>query len=309
MITLLMVVYQWALLVCDLVHLVCVSIYLLAIAAWHTLSPPHPKSVSGEIVLVTGAGHGIGRELSLQFGRLGAKVVCLDINETNNNKTVSDISLEGGAAWGYRCDVSSREEVRQAATKVRSEVGEVTILVNNAGIMLAKPFLRHSPQDVTDIFNTNVFSQFWTIQEWLPAFISRGSGHIVAVSSIAGLMATANLVPYCASKYAVKGLMEGLTEELRYAGRHINIRLTCVHPFIIDTGMAKKPRIRFPSFNPITSAEQCAAKIIEGVRRNEEIVCIPGKDFYIIKFLNLMPRKMYKAVLDFMDTGMDEDDC
>ncbi|KAK4313090.1 hypothetical protein Pmani_015518 [Petrolisthes manimaculis] len=308
MFTGLMVVYQLVLLVTDLLHLMCRSLYLTLRTAWCTLSPPRPKSIVGEVVLVTGAGHGIGRELSLQFGRLGAKVICLDINETTNKKTVSDINLEGGAAWGYQCDVSSREEIRQAAAQVRSDVGEVTILVNNAGIMPAKPFLRHSPEDITNIFSVNIFSHFWMVQEWLPSFITQGSGHIVAISSIAGLMATSNLVPYCSTKYAVKGLMDGLTEELRYADRHPNIHLTCVHPFIVDTGLSKNPRIRFPSINVITSPAQCATRIIDGVRREEEVICIPGRDYYFIKLMNILPREVYKAVLDFFDTGMDEDD-
>ncbi|XP_068248031.1 retinol dehydrogenase 10-like [Palaemon carinicauda] len=146
------------------------------------------------------------------------------------------------------------------------------------------------------------------IREWLPLFVAASKGHIVAVSSIAGLMATSNLVPYCSSKYAVKGLMDGLHEELRYAGRHPDIKFTCVHPFVVDTGLAQKPRIRFPSFNPITAPSECAEKIIEGVRREEEMVCIPSKDYYGHKMMNVLPIGVRKAFLDFMDTGVDEHD-
>ncbi|XP_069942007.1 short-chain dehydrogenase/reductase family 16C member 6 isoform X2 [Cherax quadricarinatus] len=307
MIGIIMVVYQYVLLVCDFVHLVLLSAFLMLKSIWHFVSPPPLKVITGEVILVTGAGHGIGRELGLQFARLGARVVCLDINEANNKKTVTDISKEGGSAWGYKCDVSCKEDVHAVSNKIRKEVGEVTILVNNAGIMPCKPFLRHTPEEVINIFRINVFSHFWTVQEWLPSFMTAGRGHVVAVSSIAGLMATSNLVPYCSSKYAVRGLMDGLTEEMRYAGRNPNIKFTRVHPFIVDTGLAKKPRIRFPSFNPITTAEQCAAKIIEGVCREEEVVCIPTKDYYGHIIMQMLPRPVQKAFLDFMDTGVDED--
>ncbi|XP_042238208.1 epidermal retinol dehydrogenase 2-like isoform X2 [Homarus americanus] len=307
MIGIIMIVYQYVLLMCDFVHLVVIAAFLTAKSMWYLLFPPPMKSVTGEIILVTGAGHGIGRELGLQFARMGAKVVCLDINEANNTKTVTDIKREGGNAWGYKCDVSSQEEVQEVSRKIRQEAGEVTILVNNAAIMPCKPFIKHTSGDIKNIFNVNLFAHFWTLQEWLPSFLAAGRGHVVAVSSIAGLMATSNIVPYCSSKYAVKGLMDGMTEELRYGGRNPNIKFTCVHPFIIDTGLTKKPRIRFPSFNPITTPETCAAKIIEGVCREEEVVCIPSRDYYGHIIMGLLPREVRKAFLDFMDTGVDED--
>ncbi|XP_066966662.1 estradiol 17-beta-dehydrogenase 11-like [Macrobrachium rosenbergii] len=308
MIGVIMVVYQYILVVFDLIHLWVYSIFLMLQSSWYLISPRSMKSVTGETVLITGTGHGIGRELALQFARLGAKVICLDVNEKNNKATVADICREGGTAWGYKCDVSQREEVNAVCRKIQEEIGLVTILVNNAGIMPCKAFMKHTPEEIEKLFSINVFAHFWMIREWLPLFVAAGKGHIVAVSSIAGLMATSNLVPYCSSKYAVKGLMDGLSEELRYAGRHPNIRFTCIHPFVVDTGLAQKPRIRFPYFNPITTTSECAGKIIEGVRREEDIVCIPSKDYYGHKLMNLVPISVRKAFLDFMDTGVDEHD-
>ncbi|XP_063601669.1 epidermal retinol dehydrogenase 2-like [Penaeus indicus] len=214
MIGMIMIVYQCILLVFDFLNFVSRAILMTLQAAWRIVFPPPEKSVVGEIVLITGAGHGIGRELSLQLARLGAKIVCLDIDEANNQKTVADICREGGAAYGYKCDVTSRDEVRTVANEIREDVGEITILVNNAGIMPCKPFIKHTPEEIERIFRVNVFAHFWVsfriyvyicLKEWLPTFIAMGRGHVVAMSSIAGLMATSNLVPYCASKYAVKG--------------------------------------------------------------------------------------------------------
>lgn len=302
-----MVVYQYVLLVCDFVHLLFRAFVLTLAALWRHIRPPHLASMAGEIVLVTGAGHGIGKELSLQFARLGSRVVCLDINEGTNKSTAEEILKEGGAAWAFRCDVANRDDVKAVSKRIREEVGEVTILVNNAGVMPCKPFLRHTADEIMDVFRVNVFAQFWTLQEWLPSFLAAGRGRVVALSSIAGLVASSNIAPYCASKFAVRSLMEGLTEELRYAGRHPNIQFTCVYPFVVDTGLAQRPRIRFPSLNPVTSPSQCAAHIIEGVRRGEEVICIPPRDYYGHWVVNAMPREVRKAFLDFMDTGVDED--
>lgn len=307
MFAILMVVYRFVILVSDFTYLFFCAFLLFCQAAWRIISPPPLKSVSGEVVLVTGTGHGIGRELGLQFARLGAKVICLDINEANNKTTVADICREGGTAWAYRCDVSKREDIHAVCEKIREDIGQITVLVNNAGIMPCKPFIKHTPEEIKKIFDVNVFAHFWLVREWLPLFVSSSKGHIVAVSSIAGLMATGNLVPYCSSKYAVKGLMDGLIEEMRYAGQHPDIKFTCVHPFVVDTGLAKKPRIRFPSISPITTPEHCAEKIIEGMRREEEMICIPSKDFYGHKIMGLLPNGVRKVFLDFMDTGVDED--
>ncbi|CAL4079381.1 unnamed protein product [Meganyctiphanes norvegica] len=300
--------YQYVLLLLDICRLIFQTTILYITAIWHIFKPPPPKSVSGEIVLITGTGHGIGRELALQYSRLGAKVVCLDINEVNNNKTIGEIKREGGAAWGYKCDVSNREDVRAVSQKVRDEVGDVTVLVNNAGIMPCKPFLKHTPDEIERIFKINVFAHYWTLREWLPSFIASGHGHVVAVSSICGFMGTANLVPYCSSKFAIRGLMEGLVEEMRYGGRNTNIKFTTIHPFTIDTGLAQKPRIRFPVLNPITTPAHCAEAIIDGMRRDYETVCVPTRDYYLHIFTGILPNSVRKVFLDFMDTGVDEHD-
>ncbi|XP_047480103.1 epidermal retinol dehydrogenase 2-like isoform X2 [Penaeus chinensis] len=308
MIGIIMIVYQFILLVFDFLNFVSRAILLTLQAAWRLVFPPPEKSVVGEIVLITGAGHGIGRELSLQLARLGAKIVCLDIDEANNQKTVADICREGGAAYGYKCDVTSRDEVRTVSNEIRENVGEITILVNNAGIMPCKQFIKHTPEEIERIFKVNVFAHFWMLKEWLPTFIAMGRGHVVAMSSIAGLMATSNLVPYCASKYAVKGLMDGLVEEMRYGGRNPNIKFTCVHPFVVDTGLAKKPRIRFPSLTPVLTPETAAEAIINAVQLEEPEVLLPFQAAVIHYILRLLPREVQKAFLDFMDTGVDEHD-
>lgn len=146
------------------------------------------------------------------------------------------------ALWGCfqsvafrRCDVSNREEVFKVAEKVREEVGHVTILINNAGIMPCRTIMNYTPEEIKRIFDINVLAHFWvsffekiavpieipfvllllfgclrlislqTTQAFLPSMIQRNHGHIVALSSMAGFIGLANLVPYCASKFAVRG--------------------------------------------------------------------------------------------------------
>jgi all-trans-retinol dehydrogenase (NAD+) len=105
--------------------------------------------------------------------------------------------------------------VLEAGKKVLAELGNVNILVNNAGIMPQHQFLKHTEKEIRNIFGFNVLSHMWIFQAFLPTMISNNRGHIVAMSSMAGLIGSRNLVPYCGSKYAVRGMMEALSEELR----------------------------------------------------------------------------------------------
>ncbi|KAH9628427.1 hypothetical protein HF086_015957 [Spodoptera exigua] len=184
--------------------------------------PQDRKDVKGDIVLVTGAGHGMGREIATRFGKLGAKVVCVDINSKGNEETISLIKKNKGEAYAYLCDVTDRSAVMQLAEKVERDVGQVDILVNNAGIMPCKPVLKQTEKEIRATMEINVNGNLWMIQAFLPAMLDRNSGHIVAMSSMAGKMGLRNLVPYCGSKYAVRGIMESLAVELHEDPRNTN---------------------------------------------------------------------------------------
>ena len=112
--------------------------------------------MSGEVVLVTGAGHGIGKEVALQLGRLGAIVVCVDKNRENNESTGAQVRAEGGHGWCYQCDVSDKTAVREMAARVRREVGDVNILINNAGIMVTKQFLLQTDAEIESTVNVRL---------------------------------------------------------------------------------------------------------------------------------------------------------
>nr|CAD7429347.1 unnamed protein product [Timema monikensis] len=153
--------------------------------------------IEGTSQEITGTGHGIGKELALQFAMLGSTVVCWDINEDNNKKTVAELCHLGYKAHAYKptasqielgalgiepgtsgskssksghytteavcCDVSSREQVFKIAREVKEKVGDVTVVVNNAGIMPCHPFMAHNSQEIQRIFDINVMAHFWKL--------------------------------------------------------------------------------------------------------------------------------------------------
>lgn len=121
---------------------------------------------------------------------------------------------------------------------MKEEVGEVSVIINNAGIMPCHSFLSHNPREIERAFQVNVFAHFWILREFLPEMIARNHGHIVTVSSAAGLIPTRNLVPYCGTKHAVCGYIDALKEELRHdPARPNKIQFTTVYPFSCKTNL------------------------------------------------------------------------
>ena len=266
--------------------------------------PPSLKSLRGETAVITGGANGIGREFALQLSRLGVRLVLWDVDAVGLAKTVDDVERRGGKAWGVKCDVADREDVRRAAEETRSKVGEVTMLFNNAGIMPARPFLKFKPEEVEKIFNVNVFSQYWMLQEFLPDFLAADYGHIVSMSSMAGVTGTPYLVPYCSSKFAVKGLMDALFMELRQDHPNSRVQMTTVHPFTVNTTLPVDPTTRFPGLVPITEPDVCAQIAIEAVRRNDEEVFVPTRLLGLTRFGKALPRRVQLAISDYLECGV-----
>ncbi|XP_045780063.1 17-beta-hydroxysteroid dehydrogenase 13-like isoform X1 [Maniola jurtina] len=268
--------------------------------------PPEPKSVKGEIVLITGAGHGMGREMALRFAKLGSIIVCVDINLSGNQETVDIIKESKGKAHSYICDVTSREAINEMADKIRKEVGEVTILVNNAGVMPCKPLLQTSEKEIRVAFEVNCLAHLWMLQAFLPAMMERNHGHIVAMSSMAGVIGLRNLVPYCGTKFAVRGMMEAVHEELREDPRNFSgIKLTCICPYIVDTGLCKNPKIKFPSLMKILSPQEAVEHIVDAVRREYHEITIPSSLYYINQMFRVFPRSVPLHIKDFLDSGLE----
>ncbi|XP_011256647.1 short-chain dehydrogenase/reductase family 16C member 6 [Camponotus floridanus] len=298
--------YNGALLLADVLLLILKILYYICESVYKFFVPTEEKSVVGEIVLITGAGHGIGKELALRYASLGATVVCWDLNQEANEETLSEIKKTGTtAAYAYQCDVSKREQVFSVAEKVKKEVGDVTILVNNAGIMPCHAFLDHTIDEIKRIFDINVLAHFWMLQAFLPSMIEKNHGHVVALSSLAGIGGLPNLVPYCASKFAVRGLMESISEELRIStkGKSL-IKFTTIYPYMVDTGLCKKPKIRFPNAMPLVSPGQTASQIIRAQRCDYRERSVPPVWLPLGIMLKNLPDNALFTLIDFCDSGV-----
>ena len=197
------------------------------------------KSVEGKIVLVTGAAMGLGKLFAATaVQENAAHVVLWDVNEGALKDTAAELEAQGGTVSTYVVDVSSHEAVSAAAELVRSEVGDVHVLINNAGIVRGNGyFWENQTRDIEQTMLINSIAPMLVAREFLPAMVeSDEECRVVNIASSAGLNAVPRLAVYCGSKWAAVGWSDSIRLELEQAG-HKHVRVTTVCPTYINTGM------------------------------------------------------------------------
>jgi len=228
-------------------------------------------------------------------------VVVLDVNP---------IITENYNIAYYKCDVSRWEEVEAVSQRIITEVGEPTILINNAGVVQGKLVIDLSVEDVQQTFGVNTFSHFWILKAFLPGMLKKNSGHIVSISSVLGMTGVAQMADYCASKSAVISLNESLRYELDNRYRCPNIRTTLVCPGHVHTPMFRTiifPTFPFfaflcPSLQPVTVVKKIIAALDD---QHSQTILLP---FYtnLIPYIGHLPSFLRDFVQWFSgaDTAM-----
>jgi len=248
------------------------------------------KNISGQVVLVTGGGSGIGRLMCLRYARLGATVVTWDINKLGNEETVEMVKKEGNRAFSYTVDMSSKDDIYRVAEKTKEDVGPVTILVNNAGIVSGTAVMDTPDAKIVKTFEVNVLAHFWTIKAFLPDMIKHKLGHIVNVASLAGHSGTNKLVDYCSSKFAAVGLDEAFRVELFVQGHSDYIKTTVVCPYYISTGMFAGVQSKLI---PILVPEYVADSVVGATLTNREVLLLPWWSFMLIALKAVVPEPAF----------------
>nr|NP_001298903.1 epidermal retinol dehydrogenase 2 [Papilio xuthus]BAM18190.1 short-chain dehydrogenase [Papilio xuthus] len=275
----------------DTVLFLLLSCYYILESLFWTLMPNaiRPmKNLKGDVVVVTGAGGGVGRHLSIKLARLGAKVVAWDINKEALQKTCSALTDEGYEVASYIVDLADRTSVYSTAEKVKKEVGKVDMLINNAGTVFGETLLELSDAAIETTYKVNILSHYWTVKAFLPEMIKTGKGHIVTVGSVAGLLGTYRCTDYSATKFATVGFHESLFTELRAHG-HNTIYATLVCPYYINTGMFDGVT---PRLMPMLEPDYVAETMIDSIRKNEVNCVMPGSVRYLLPLKCLLPAKM-----------------
>eukprot|EP01097_Dermamoeba_algensis_P002498 TRINITY_DN1991_c0_g1_i1.p1 TRINITY_DN1991_c0_g1~~TRINITY_DN1991_c0_g1_i1.p1 ORF type:complete len:304 (-),score=65.70 TRINITY_DN1991_c0_g1_i1:222-1133(-) len=266
------------------------------------------QDLKGKVVLITGGGGALGRLFALQFGSLGCKVVLWDIDKEHLEKNVEEVKKAGGEAYGYYCNVARRDEVYKLAKDVSTRVGRVDILVNNAGILLGKSFMDLTDEQIIRTMDVNTNAVFWTVRAFLPEMIKAGSGHLVTVSSSAGLVGVPSLSDYCASKFACLGFHQAIRLELVRMGLGDKILTTAVCPYFIDTRLVEGAKTRFNWLLPILQPEEVVVKVVRAVRSGEEVVILPGILWLIPVLSAILPLRVADQVSKILGVWESMDD-
>ena len=234
------------------------------------------KTIKNKTVLITGGASGIGKIMGRIVLEKGVKLIIWDINKTSINATLAELS-ELGTVKGYRVDVSNIEMVKEMAAKTKSEMGNIDLLINNAGIVVGKYFHEHTTDEIVRTMNINANAPMFITNEFLPEMINNNSGYICNIASSAGLISNPKMAVYAASKWSVIGWSDSLRLEMKKLNK--NVGVTTVTPYYINTGMFDGVK----SIVPILKPEKVATKIIRAIEKGNPILSMPWS-MHLVRF-------------------------
>ncbi|GAB0095665.1 estradiol 17-beta-dehydrogenase 11 [Sergentomyia squamirostris] len=254
------------------------------------------KDISGQVALVTGAGNGLGRAIALRLAKEKCNVAIVDIDIVSAEKTVQEVLSLGVKAKAYKMDVSDYEQMLILKGEISRDLGCVTILVNNAGLLALVEALDTSKDRIQKSIDVNICSQIWTTKIFIDDMVKQGRGHIVAICSLYGLISGKSTM-YSVTKNALHAFMGCLREEIYVKKWQDKIKTTCVYPFFIAT-RKEITDVMDGSDMIINSPSYAASVIVKAMKAEEEILTIPKGYFTIFRIFSLFPpeaiRNSYK---------------
>jgi NAD(P)-dependent dehydrogenase (short-subunit alcohol dehydrogenase family) len=254
------------------------------------------RTLDGKVVVITGAGSGIGRALALLAAHQGAILAISDWDEVGLVETAQQVQTSTHQAVRTdKIDVRDRDALKAYAASVREELGRVNVIVNNAGVALHGDFEETSYEDFEWVMDVDFWGVVQGTKEFLPHLIESGDGHVVNVSSLFGLLGMPGQTAYNSAKFAVRGFTEALRQEMILAKHPVQV--TCVHPGGIKTAIVRNARVtsshdhthvaqHFDTKMARMTPERAAEVILDGVLANKPRVVV-GAD---AKLLDLFVR-------------------
>lgn len=253
------------------------------------------NAFKNKVVVITGAGSGIGRALAEAFACDGAKLALNDYQPTTLNDTVAVCQQKGVTVFAKSFDVSNRDEMKTFAVDVVQYFGGVDVVINNAGIGLGD-YLFHE-MDLAHferVMQINFFGVLYGSHAFIPYLLKQQEAALVNISSIFGLTGIAKSSAYCASKFAVHGLNQCLVQEYKGTGLQIH----SVHPGGINTNIGKNSldytanasHDEFQKQFLKISPDDAAQIIISGIRKNKRKILIGGEAHQLDFATRLMPQ-------------------
>ncbi len=256
------------------------------------------SQIKNSNVLITGGAQGIGKLLGEKCLREGAKnLIIWDINSINIDQTLADFTHKGyNNVHAFRVDVSDNNDIERAATEILLEIGNVDILFNNAGIVVGKMFWEHTAEEIDRTIQINVNGVLHTTRVFIKEMIQQKRGHVINISSAAGIISNKKMSAYLASKWAVKGWSDALRMEMESLGGDLHVTTVC--PSYINTGMFKG--VKAPFLFPLLEPEGITDQIIKAVKKNQIFLLAP-EALNLIPFLKgVLPTRVFDIAAEFL---------
>lgn len=266
------------------------------------------KNLINKTAVITGAGSGIGRALSVELARRGCNLALSDVDEAGLQTTRERVEAEGRKATTYTVDVANRAAMARFSEQVIADHQHVHIVINNAGVSFMDTTEHADIEEFEWIFGINFWGVVYGTKFFLPHLLKEPESHLVNISSVYGLIGVPSQSGYCATKFAVRGFTESLRQEM--AGRPVGI--TAVHPGGVDSNIVKNSRftqgfdvasqqdlVRHFKRMARTSPERAAQIIVKGIIRNNPRVLV-GWDARMLDYAQRLLPVLYPTIVRLM---------
>ena len=220
-------------------------------------------NLRNKLVLITGGAKGIGLATAQRILNEGGKVILWDFKEDDLNKSVNNFKEQGFDVFSQVCDVTNKEQVYRNAETIKQDIGDVDILINNAGTVYTGYMLDRTDEELENMINVNFTSMVYTIRAFMPAMLEKNKGHIINISSASSLIGAPKLAIYAATKWAVMGLTESLRLEAIKMGKK-GVRFSSIHPNFLKKGLFEGTKLNILGsiFAPGVKSHDTVAKVI-----------------------------------------------
>ena len=239
-----------------------------------------------KVVMITGASSGIGKGLALDLVARGARLGLLARRENLLEEIVNATRLRGGKALAVAADVRDADAMRSAADRVKAQLGPIDILIANAGVGTSNHISQLDPIHAANVISINVLGAANSVAAVVPQMIERGTGQLVAISSLAAYRGLPKSAAYCASKAAMSAYFESVRIDLRGTG----VRVTIIHPGFIKTPLTAGRDAKMPYLMELDDA---IPKIVSAIEKGKKSVAFPWQLATVVRAGMLMPTFMY----------------
>ncbi|XP_075169014.1 putative oxidoreductase YoxD [Haematobia irritans] len=255
--------------------------------------------LNNEVAVITGSARGLGRESAIELAKRGCRLAIVDVQHALAEETAEHISrLYDVKTKAYKVDISDYRQVKELQEKVTHDLGDTTILVNNAGVLMLSRAENPPLEEVSRMINVNISAICYTTQIFLPKMKELNRGHIVNISSASALLSFPSFSIYAATKVAVRRLTSMLRMEMMVLGH--NITATTVMPSFLNTNKHVEKLVRLNGITQGIPGDTVAKQIVQGMLAGEDELVIPSSITYMYILLEILPTYIKERFLSLI---------